>query len=90
LGIGTVDAAAEVCMLPILIAASVAAVPEVEFQGGYMGGGGADPKAIAVSLRAGVDFRDIVTLSALLVDVPGPDASYASGYYTGPTRIPRG
>jgi hypothetical protein len=71
-------------MLPILIAASIAAVPEVELQMGYMGGGGADPKAIALSLRAGVDFRDIVALSALLVDVPGPDASYHSGYYTGP------
>ena len=73
-------------MLPILIAASIAAVPEVEFQGGYMGGGGGDPKAIALSLRAGLDFRDFVTLSALLVGVPGPDASYASGYYTGSVR----
>jgi hypothetical protein len=71
-------------MLLILIAASIAGVPEVEFQGGYMGGGGDDPKAIALALRAGLDFREFVTLSALLVGVPGPDASYASGSSTGP------
>ena len=71
-------------MLPILIAASIAVLPEVEFQGGYMGAGSADPKAIALSLRAGLDFRDIVTLSALLIGLPGPDASYASGSYRGP------
>lgn len=64
----------------ILIAASMATVPEVELQAGFMGGGSTEPKAIALSLRAAADFRDLVTLSALLVAVPGPDASYAGDY----------
>ena len=70
-------------MLAILIAGSIAAVPELEIQGGYMGGGSNDPRAIAVALRAGLDVRDVFTLSALLLGVPGPDAQYASGNSAG-------
>jgi hypothetical protein len=70
-------------VLAILIAVSLTVAPEVELLGGYMGGGSNDPKAVALALRAGADFWDMVTVSGLLVTVPGPEGSYASGNSAG-------
>lgn len=70
-------------MLPSLMAALMAATPEIEILGGYLAGGSNNPRAIALSVRAGVDFADRVTLSGLFIGVPGPEAQYASGACAG-------
>ncbi|HEY4885440.1 MAG TPA: hypothetical protein VII08_17575 [Myxococcales bacterium] len=70
-------------MLATLMAASLALAPEVEVLGGYLAGGSGDPKAIALSLRVGADFDDLVTVSGLLLGVAGNEGRYTSGAYAG-------
>jgi hypothetical protein len=67
-------------MWSILLAASTAIVPEIELQGGLMGGSGTDPTGIALALRAGVDISDAIAISALIIGVPGPAASDSGDY----------
>lgn len=70
-------------MFPILLATAFAAVPELDISAGYLAGGSNDPRALLASLRAGVDLDDRMTLSAVLIGVPGPAAQYASGSQAG-------
>jgi hypothetical protein len=70
-------------MPPLLMAALVAATPEIEILGGYLAGGTNDPRAVALSVRVGVDFSDHLTLSGMFIGIPGPEAQYASGALVG-------
>src|SRR5260370_31999065 len=70
-------------MPPLLMAALVAATPEIEILEGYLAGGTNDPRAVALSVRGGVDISDQLTLSGMFIGIPGPKAQYASGSYAG-------
>jgi hypothetical protein len=64
-----------------MLALALLAAAEVELLAGYMSAG--DPKILAVSLRAGFDFDDVLTISSRFTGVPGPPGRSVGGSFRG-------